>query len=196
MRNTVPILALIQALSVACSAAAMGQVPEQARPCAVTGVGSVDSAWRQVRGAGFTFCVPGHWQARGHGKSGLDAKEWTGSDGLVRWSLGEPPTTALERHGEVRATVTEAAPGARGRRSSSQLQESETGPSCTRPATAPHLLGSTVLFITRVDCAGSWVITAWSANPRMYVQGEGHGEQAERLLLAVMQTVRFTAPTQ
>lgn len=196
MRYAPTILMLI-AVSVSASApTASAQAPATIASCAVAGVGSPDSAWRQVRGSGFTFCVPADWHARGHGRGSLDAKDWTGNDGRVTWDLGTAPSSMPERAGDITGTVTVISPG-----TPVQLPPPEPSPTpgdaslCQEPTTTPRLVDGVVLFITQGHCEGTWITTAWSVKPRMYVRGEAHGEETAKLQAQVMQTVRFAAPS-
>src|ERR1051325_11089424 len=89
--NPLPVLAtLCLATLVACSQAPHGPVPVAFTPCRLAGVGPVDSSWRQVRGSGFTFCIPGAWRASKPAADSLDPKSWRGPEGSVTWGTGRP----------------------------------------------------------------------------------------------------------
>src|ERR1044072_5667328 len=87
--NPLPLLAtLFLATLVACSPAPPGPVPVEFAPSRWAGVGPVDSSWRQVRGPGFTFCIPGAWRASKPAADSLDPKSWRGPEGSVTWGTG------------------------------------------------------------------------------------------------------------
>jgi len=180
MRRSLPSLTLIPALFVACARPASPTLPLALVPCAVPGVGSPDSPWRQVRASGFTFCVPGYWRPSGHARDSIDAKLWSGDRGSVRWDVGRPATLAS---GLV-TTVT------------GQVVTDRSSRPCEQPMKKPLMVGGVALIVTQIECQGTWTTTAWSTAPAIYVQGVTHAAKvAELLQLSVMQTIRFTSPT-
>jgi hypothetical protein len=198
VQNQLSMLLLGLALSLAPGTPASAQASGPVTPCAASGVSTVDSTWRQVRGSGFTFCVPGSWRARGHGRGDADAKDWTGEEGTITWGMGSPPSAMPDQEYEVTGTVTQLSPGEPmplPPPTNESLQVSSHSPPCSQPTTSPRLVGGVVVFVTRVSCAGTWITTAWSANPRIYVRGQAHSEKAAALEVVVMQTVEFSAPT-
>src|ERR1700730_3600167 len=90
MRHDLRSLVLLPALCVACTHSVPSTVPVAFTPCPISGVAPVDSSWRQVRAAGFTFCVPGSWRANRQASDSLDARLWRGKEGSVTWHLGRP----------------------------------------------------------------------------------------------------------
>ena len=69
-------------------------------PCAVRAAAPTDSVpWREVRGDGFTFCVPGDWRADGPDK-------WRGDGGTISLSgeRGERIPITVSRMGSGRPT--------------------------------------------------------------------------------------------
>jgi hypothetical protein len=77
MRVPLVFLTLTPALGMMRQVSTSAQVPAAVAPCRLSGFGSVDSTWHEVRGSGFTFRVPGSWRAQGHGQDALDPKDWT-----------------------------------------------------------------------------------------------------------------------
>jgi len=96
MKHELVALTLVAAISAACGHPAQ-LVPLAQAPCLVAGVGTADAPWRQVRGAGFTFCVPGDWTPSGSVRHGLDANQWNGSGSSLTWDTGRVPEGSRER---------------------------------------------------------------------------------------------------
>lgn len=165
-------------------------------PCPVTGVLSVDSSWRQVRGAGFTFCVPGSWRPASPGDSATDAKAWGGTVASVAWNEGRPPTL-IDPH-QVFTTSTTVVTVPQGQLPPTPVPAPLPAGTSDRPCAAPvsesFLVGTVAMVLTQVDCQGNWTVTAWSTAPAVYVQGVGHGPTADATLVSMVATIRFTAP--
>ena len=79
MRSSLPYVALVAVVPAVCGGLSSQTAP--VGPCAIPGVGTPDSLWRQVRASGFTFCVPGDWRPSGRARDSLDAQRWNGKIG-------------------------------------------------------------------------------------------------------------------
>lgn len=181
-------LMLISALGVGCTHPTTTPTLVAAQPCGVSGVGSTDAPWRQVRASGFTFCVPTSWRPSSPGKDSLDASVWSGGRGSVTWGLGRPASMIAA---DVKYTISGSiVTGAGATPPPRPLPP--TSP-CSQEARTPYLIGSVVVVVTQIECQGIWTITAWSTTPAMYVQGEARSAREAELLKSVMQTIRFTA---
>ena len=84
------LLGMLFALCVVCGHLSSQTTPVKLPSCTIPGVGTPDSVWRQVRAAGFSFCVPASWQPRGHAHDSLDATRWNCRTRIVR-NLGSRP---------------------------------------------------------------------------------------------------------
>lgn len=189
MRHTLPTLILVPTVCLACGGPGSPPVPMAATPCAVPGVGSPDSLWRQVRASGFTFCVPSDWQPSGRARDSLDAPRWEGTGGSITWALG-PPRTMMAPGCRMSVTgrvVTGSNP--------TPLPPPDRFPSGRSPrsTTTTFIVDSVTLVVTETVCQGTWTTTAWSSAPRMYVQGVAQTATMTELQLLVMQTIRFAA---
>jgi hypothetical protein len=62
-----------------------GTIPQEdvVIPCTSAAVADDAVRWREVRGEGFTFCVPGTWHQAG-------PRRWQGEGGSITWGTGEP----------------------------------------------------------------------------------------------------------
>lgn len=171
MLRTPPSLVLMLALGLACAPHGSQTVPVALAPCAVPGVGSADSPWRQVRASGFTFCIPGGWRPSGHGRDSTDAKLWNGGGGSVSWDLGRPGTLAQGAVMTVTGTiVTSVTPTPN---APTPLPSDGSSQPCTQPTNAPLMIGGVALMVTQVDCQGTWTTTAWSMAPENLRPGPG-----------------------
>ena len=193
MRHTLRSLTLLPALGVACTQPAPPPVPVAVVPCAVSDVGSVDSSWRQLRASGFTFCVPGSWRPSHPTPDSLAARVWKGNESSVSWDLGRPPSMIApdvvfaETTSVVTVTRTNPVPPA-------SLPRGPASQPCSQPTNTPFMIGSVLVVVTQIKCQQTWTTTGWSTAPPIYVQGEAHTPKGAELLLAMMQTIRFTAP--
>ncbi len=94
--------ALIAFLGAGCSRPPAQTVEPVANACTVPGVASASRPWRQVRGDGFTFCVPGNW-IPADGRPTDVARAWRGGLSTIEWvpgrsggcSTNEPPLNQL-----------------------------------------------------------------------------------------------------
>jgi hypothetical protein len=188
MRHNKLTLVLTFTPSLICGGLQSQATPVAPTPCAVPGVGSPDSLWRQVHASGFTFCVPASWKPSGKARDSLDAPQWKGDGTSVTWSLGRP------RSGTGRNDTTEM----RGKivgRGSGIVQPPPTSTHKCEPATnTPAPVAGGIVMITQVRCDGvTWTTTGWSTAPAIYVQGEAHTAQQADLLVRIMRTIRFTS---
>src|SRR5258708_12144204 len=90
MRPTLAFLTLVAALLAACGRQTSQGVRLAFVACAVPGVGTPDSVWHEVRGFGFTFCVPPAWEPSGDSHDRIEAKRWHRGGSSVTWDLGRP----------------------------------------------------------------------------------------------------------
>jgi len=181
--------ALCFVLTAACSRASPSTVPVALVPCRLTGVGPVDSSWRQVRGSGFTFCIPGTWRSSGLGSDSLDPKSWSGREGSVTWGRGQP--TSMYPPGPVAEATMPIV------RVPAGMLPNPGGPTgtikrlCLDPTITPITIDSVVVVVTQIACRGIWKTTAWSSTAGMYVQGQTSSAERAKLLNAIIVTLRF-----
>ncbi len=191
MRHTRPFLSLIPALYVVACAGQQSQVtPVAIVPCAVPGVGSPDSLWRQVHASGFTFCVPASWKSSGHAQDSVDAPLWKGDGTSVTWGLGRPlGGIGRQSTAEITGRIAYGSPGM------TVLEPGRvTIHKCDPPTNTPFTVEGVVVLVTQVRCeAVTWTTTGWSTAPAIYVQGEAHTEKLADLLVRIMRTIRFTS---
>ncbi len=160
-------------------------------PCAVPGVGSPDSLWRQVRASGFTFCVPASWKPSGHAHDSVDAPQWKGDGTSVTWGLGRPPSgIGRISSAEISGRIVYGSSGM------GTMEPARVVIHKCEPATnIPFTVDGGIVLITQVRCEGvNWTTTGWSTAPAIYVQGEAHTAQLAELLVRIMRTIRFTVP--
>ena len=194
--SAVSLAALLATCSHPTSAAAPAS-PVASAACRVTDVLSVDSTWREVRGAGFTFCIPGTWQPRGRAERGADAKMWKGAIGGVVWDEGKPPTL-IDPHQTFEVTgrvvVVQRGQVPPGTQDVVPLPPDPNEQTCKPPVNQTFQTGAVSMVLTQVDCQGIWTVTGWSVAPAMYVQGVAHGPAADATLVSMVATIRFAAP--
>jgi len=164
--------------------------PATPAPCAVPGVGSPDSAWRQVRASGFTFCVPLSWKPSGKARDSLDAPQWKGDGASVKWAVGRPQSVGGNTRAEITGRVVYGSGGLTPLEPPGQPKPTK----CEPPTNTPVPVDGGMVMITQVRCDGVHrTTTGWSTAPAIYVQGEAHSAQAVDLLVRVMRTIRFTS---
>jgi hypothetical protein len=189
MRHPRPCLALCSALCLVYGGLQSQTAPVSPPRCTVPMVGSPDSAWRQVRASGFTFCVPASWTPSGRAKDSVDAPQWPGNGTSVTWGLGRP------RFGTGRSATTEMRGKIVGRGSGIVGPPPVITHNCEPPTNTPFTVDGGVVMITKVQCEGvDWTATGWSTTPAIYVQGEAHTAELADLLVHIMRTIRFTSP--
>ena len=158
--------------------------------CAVPGVGSPDSLWRQVRATGFTFCVPASWKPSGHAHDSVDALQWKGDGTSVTWGRGRPPSgIGRNSSAEISGRVVYGSSG---------MGSVEPGRmvihKCEPASNTPFTVDGGVVLVTQVRCEGvNWTTTGFSTAPAIYVQGEAHSAERADLLVRIMRTIRFTS---
>ena len=193
MRQDLRSLAIVFALCVACTRAVPSTLPVAFMPCPISGVGPVDSSWRQVRGSGFTFCIPGSWQPSRQTSDSLDARTWRGKEGSVTWGLGRPESIGPEvRRAEIVGAV--GTPGGMPPPPVSPAPRLQRPEPCALPTNTPFMVDSVALVATMTLCRGIWTTTAWSTAPAIYVQGQAHSAEQAKLLNGIMVTIRFVSP--
>jgi hypothetical protein len=138
-----------------------------------------DTLWREVRAAGFTFCVPASWRAHGTVASGaVDAYTWRSPSASITWGTGAPPTR-VERKTEIVV-----------------MRAGELSPQHTaRPPDVRHyteLLGGRTADVSEWHFSELHHTEARWRDPAVYLQGETRSATMAQLLLAIHRTVRFT----
>ena len=196
MKHELVALTLVAAISAACGHPAQ-LVPLAQAPCLVAGVGTADAPWRQVRGAGFTFCVPGDWTPSGSVRHGLDANQWNGSGSSLTWDTGRVPE-GQQRAGDITGSVVQVPSSGAGAAAPVRVTAPATVriavEPCPQATTTPRVVDGVVLFVTRGTCQGLWVTRAWRHAPAVYVQGTAESADGAQQLLAVVQSIRFASP--
>jgi len=164
----------------------------------MAGVGLVDSSWRQVRASGFTFCVPASWRPSGRATDSVDAPLWHGKEGSVTWHLGRPASTrAMEQRADVTvAVVTTGTPVPAPSFPAAPSASTADAESCAPPGNTPYVVDSVTVVVTQTACRGTWMTTAWSTTPAMYIQGQTHAVEHTKVLNAIMVTIRFASAKQ
>ena len=151
-----------------------------------------DTRWREVRAAGFTFCVPASWRSHGSAAGpALDPRTWRAptaqryepSSASITWGTGVPPMR-LESRTE---TVVSSGGGELPQRSTTAVPQ----PPDVRYT---ELLGGRTAEVSEWRSAGPVHLTeARWRDPAVYLQGETRSEMLAQLLLAIHRTVRFTS---
>lgn len=155
-------------------------------PCEVPYVVTSDSMGRQVQGAGFTFCLPQAWQPVDPGHDSMDSNRWQQGPNRLVWSIGSPPVMVGMSAVIVGSVVT-------GTSTPPPAPPIRYSPRCATPDTSSITVDSVSLQITQFSCQGTWTTTAWSTAPLIYVRSVVHNPRAAKLMLAVMQSIRFSA---
>ena len=185
MRYTLALLALVPAL---CAA----QAPTPT-PCTVQGVGSATTPWRQVRASGFTFCVPGDWRPGGGARESLDAPQWNGDGGSLTWNVAQSPAMSSACAFEARAQVVDRS--ARGSNPApARPPEIKTSERFTHAPTTSITVDGVRLMIDQVECGGRWITTVLGTAPTVVINAVAATLQMAQLQLAVIHTIRFSAP--
>jgi hypothetical protein len=153
--------------------------PTAVLPACAAPPSPADTLWREVRAAGFTFCVPASWRPHGTpGGSALDPHTWRSSSASITWGTGVPPTR-LQRKTEIVA-----------------MRPGELPPQHT--ARSPDVRHYTELLGGRTADVSEWHFAelhhteARWRDPVVYLQGETRSAMMAQLLLAIHRTVRFT----
>ena len=180
--------AMLFALCGVCGHLSSQAMPVPVPACMIPGLGTPDSVWRQVRAAGFSFCVPASWQPSGHAHDTLDATRWNAAGGsYVTWGRGRPRDEGRTGYG-ITGKIGRRTPGYS---NPNPTPSPEPPPEACSQSTTPVTVEGGILLINQVHCHNTWTITAFSTAPAIYLKGEAHNQnEAERLAL-VMQTVQF-----
>lgn len=149
----------------------------EVRPCSVTVPGTDVTGWKEVRAAGFTFCVPASWRPAGRARNGVDARTWRGAGGEVAWGTGTYRSTTT-----ITTVVTV--------RSGDPLPAPPAG-QVNRFA---EVIGGSVADLWDNQFDGKHYTGAKWARPSVYVAGESRDAMTARLQLHVYRTVRFAQP--
>jgi len=196
LRSPTLFAALCGALCVACTHSVPSTLPMAFTPCPVSGLGPVDSSWRQVRAAGFTFCIPRSWRPSRPASDSLDARAWRGKEGSLTWDLGRPASITPSDTVRV-VTVTIGTVGGMSPPPANPAPLTRQSMPClpsSQPTNTSFIVDSVIVVVTQAACRGTWITTAWSTAPAIYVQGEAHSPEEARLLNAIMVTIRFALP--
>lgn len=144
-------------------------------PCTVS-VPS-DEPWREVRGNGFTFCVPASWRATGRSRDGgPDASTWRGGGGSITWGTGA--------QGPRRVFVSEVTVRA------GQPLPDPPG----RVSRFTEVIGGRRAQLWNNEFDGKHFTGATWTQPALYLEGEASDAGAARLQLEIYRTVRFAEP--
>ena len=139
---------------------------------------TTDSLGREVRAAGFTFCVPVSWRSQGRAASAaVDPRTWRSASGTITWGTGDPPTR------DMIATKTVV------------LREGDPPPqSMPRPDVRNYTesLGGRTAEVTEMHGQNLHLTEARWRDPAVYLHGESRTFATAQLLLAIHRTVRFT----
>lgn len=165
-------------------AACAGRTAAPASPASVTAAPpcrvptpTTDSPWREVRAAGFTFCVPVSWRSQGTASSAaVDPRTWRSESGSLTWGTGVPPTRRMI------ATETVV------------LREGDP-----LPRTMPRgdireyteVIGGRTAEVTEMHSPNLHHTQARWRDPGVYLHGETSNVATAQLLLAINRTVRF-----
>jgi hypothetical protein len=135
-------------------------------PCAVRPADT--DQWKQVKGDGFTFCVPIDWQKR-------SSQSWHGEGGTVTWSFG--PTR--------RAIVVQ--------RMGSPSAPASPSPIPNAPGTSrtETIGGIAVTIRTETTQTGYNVVANWGTS-QLNLIGETPTAEGAALCLEIIRTVRIT----
>ena len=195
LRSPTLLSALCVALCVACTHSAPSTLPLAFTPCPVSGLGPVDSSWRQVRASGFSFCIPGSWRPTRPASDSLDARAWRGKEGSLTWDLGRPASISPS---DTVMVITATIMTVGGMPPPANPTQPTRQPKPCLPSSSPthtsFIVDSVIVVVTQAACRSTWMTTAWSTAPAIYVQGEAHSPKEARLLNAIMVTIRFASP--
>jgi len=187
---------LLSSSCIACAHAVPSTIPVALTHCPIAGVGPVDSSWHQVRASGFTFCVPGAWRPSRAALDSLDPRAWSGKEGSIVWGVGQPDSLGVQARRAAHISVPIVRSGTVGPVGPGTVSSSGRVPApCLEPTTTPYTFDSVVVVVTQTACHGTWMTTAWSTTPAVYVQGQAHSPEKAQLLNAIMVTIRFTSPS-
>jgi hypothetical protein len=150
-----------------------------------------DTLWREVRAAGFTFCVPASWSSQGlPAGPALDPHTWRSpteyhyhhTSATITWGTGVPPARFETRTQHVVSRGGGELP--------QRLTTTVPQPPDVRYT---EILGGRMAEVSEWRFAGPVHHTeARWRDPGMYLQGETRSERLAQLLLAIHRTVRFT----
>ena len=184
-------LILFCSLCLACAHPGTSTTPVALTRCPIAGAGPIDSSWHQVRASGFTFCVPGGWRPSRPASDSLDARAWSGKEGSLVWGLGRPDSVgARGRTATIRVPIVRGGMVGPGNAPSSPRVSTP----CLEPTTTTYTVDSVIVVVTQTACHGTWMTTAWSTTPAVYVQGEADSPKQAQLLNAIMVTIHFSSP--
>ena len=137
-----------------------------------------DTLWREVRAAGFTFCVPASWHPHGTaGSRALDPRTWRSPSASITWGTGVPPTRLATKTETVVMRAGESPPPPTGR------------PPDIRRYT--EVLGGRAAEVREWHFDDLHHTEARFRDPAVYLQGETRSATTTQLLLAIHRTVRF-----
>jgi hypothetical protein len=147
---------------------------------------STEMLWREIRAAGFTFCVPASWRSEGPAAGpALDPRTWRGSSSIT-WGSGVPPAHLGTR------TQTVVYSGG------SEVPQLSTTPVLQPPdARYTKLLGRRTAEVSEWISAGPVYDTEarWH-DPAVYLRSQTRSVMRDPIILAIQSTVRFTSAPQ
>ncbi len=177
-RTALPLM-VIAAFAPACARTEPAPVVPAAQACAVTAVGSVERPWRQVAGAGFTFCVPPTW--RTIGTDPATAYRWTEREDTVEWAPGSlPPSTV--RMAVVRVQVA---------RAEAMRAMSSTRVRCSEPVLYREQIDNRPAELERIDCTNRHLTSAQWRGMGLHFTGSAASSHGAGVALSIYRTVRF-----
>lgn len=153
--------------------------PTAVLPACTAPPSQADTLWREVRAAGFTFCVPGSWRPHGTtGGAALDPRTWRSGSASIEWGTGVPPTRLTLKTETV------------------VMREGQPPPQTTGRPDVRHyteLLGGRTAEVSEWHFPDLHHTEARWRDPAVYLQGETRSATTAQLLLRIHRTVRFTS---
>ncbi len=153
--------------------------------CAPSRAGTAAAPWREIRGDGFTFCLPPGW------RRASDVNGYTDRDGTIAWARNGRPVDITSSRPVV-AIVRGASPS-----DVPQLgvQEVQTT-TCPAAVPEPEQIGDHAALLRSSECRGSYNTSASWSEPALLFAGVAPSAASAARQLAIYRTVRFvdTAP--
>lgn len=180
------VVVLVMTMECAHAPARVGLVASA--PCAAK-FSAADSTWREVRAAGFTFCLPGTWRPVKASSDSLDSRVWKGPQGVLAWDVGRPHSiVAPDVTFTISVPVVTSSPTSPA--APPLPPSSRTSSPCAPATNTPYVIGSLSVMVSQIDCQGAWTTTALSTNPGFYIQAETHADRDVPFLTSIMETIR------
>jgi hypothetical protein len=149
-----------------------------ASACPVPGIASPSRPWRQVLGAGFTYCVPSDWNPT-DGRATTIARAWSHAGSMIEWAPGPPLSriTSQQRVVEVPAA---------------HLAGSLEHP-CEYSTGQLELIGDDRAELGGCGRGREYQTYAYWRDKEVHFAGTATMSEAAALQLAIYRTVRFTS---